>query len=78
MQNVVCFHRYHVGNCNCVQISRNTLQKAKYLRRYPEIIDNESSLEWYNEKHLELRKLEEEIENACCELDKKFFLDSGD
>ena len=46
--------------------------------RYPEIIDNKSSLEWYNEKHLELRKLEEEIENACCELDKKFFLDSDD
>ena len=46
--------------------------------RYPEIIDNESSLEWYNEKHLELRKLEEEIENACCELNKKFFLDSDD
>ena len=31
-----------------------------------------------HKKHLELRKLEEEIENACCELDKKFFLDSGD
>ena len=31
MQNVVCFYRHHVGNCNCVQISRNTLQKAKYL-----------------------------------------------
>ena len=46
--------------------------------RYPEIIDNKSSLEWYNEKHLGLRKLEEEIENACYELDKKFFLDSDD
>ena len=46
--------------------------------RYPEIIDNKSSLEWYNKKHLKLRKLEEEIKNACCELDKKFFLDSDD
>ena len=34
MQNVVCFYRHHVGNCNCVQISRNTLQKAKYLQKY--------------------------------------------
>ena len=38
MQNVVCFYRHHVGNCNCVQISRNTLQKAKYLRIFPKQI----------------------------------------
>ena len=34
MQNVVYFYRHHVGNCNCVQISRNTLQKAKYLPKF--------------------------------------------
>ena len=42
------------------------------LGRYPEMIKNKSSLEWYNEKHLELYKLEEEIKQACCKLNVFF------
>ena len=71
MQNVVCFHRYHVGNCNCVQISRNTLQKAKYLQKFfirddGELINHMSKMnfEMYAKLDSELTLCKERIKDA--------------